>query len=75
VRSPSQTDFDRLGTVVENVECMIQNLVARPLPAQVRVAVVGFWRLETQHMIETDGEVFDLTRCDRLVEQIFAETR
>ena len=65
---PSQTEIDRLGAVVEHVKFMIQNLVARPLPAQVRVAVVVVWRLEMQHMIETDGEVIEPTRYDRLVE-------
>jgi transcriptional regulator with XRE-family HTH domain len=74
VKSPTQTEFDRLGAVVEHVESMIQNLSARPLPARVRVAVVEVWRLETQRMIETGGDAFDPTRYDRIVEQIFAGT-
>lgn len=74
VKSPTQTEFDRLGSVVEHVEFMIQNLSTRPPPAQVRVAVVEVWRLETQRMIETGGEQFDPTRYDRLVEQILAGT-
>lgn len=72
VASPSLTDFDRLGMVVEQIETIIQRLDSRPKPPQVRAAVVEVLKLETARVIETDGAEFSPDRYDGLVAAIFS---
>ncbi len=51
--APTQTDFDRLGIVVEHIERIIQTQETRPPPQAVRTAVVEVLRLETSRVLET----------------------
>lgn len=69
--APTQTDFDRLGIVVEHIERIIQYMNARPKPQAVRTAVVEVLRLETSRVLETRGSTFDPSRYNGLVEGIF----
>lgn len=68
--APTQTDFDRLGIVVEHVERMIQRIGKRPSPEAVRTAVVEVLRLETSRVLETSGSPFDPSRYDVMVSGI-----
>ena len=68
--APTQTDFDRLGIVVEHIERMIQHIGTRPKPEAVRTAVVEVLRLETARVLETAGSGFDPSRYDAMVSGI-----
>jgi transcriptional regulator with XRE-family HTH domain len=70
VVAPTQTDFDRLGIVVEHIERMIQHIGTRPKPEAVRTAVVEVLRLETTRVLETSGSAFDPSRYDAMVSGI-----
>ena len=70
VVAPTQTDFDRLGIVVEHIERMIQHIGTRPKPEVVRTAVVEVLRLETTRVLETSGSAFDPSRYDAMVSGI-----
>lgn len=70
VTAPTQTDFERLGIVVEHIEIIIQKLKVRPKPESVRTAVVEVLRLETARVLETKGSKFDPSRYNGLVEGI-----
>ena len=74
VVAPTQTDFDRLGIVVEHIERMIQNIGARPKPEAVRTAVVEVLRLETSRVLETSGSAFDPSRYDAMVSGILGNS-
>jgi transcriptional regulator with XRE-family HTH domain len=74
VVAPTQTDFDRLGIVVEHIERMIQQLGTRPKPQAVRTAVVEVLRLETSRVLETSGSDFDPSRYDAMVNGILGQT-
>ena len=67
VMAPTQTDFDRLGIVVEHIERIIQQLQRRPDPKAVRTAVVEVLRLETSRVLDTSGSEFDPSRYDGMV--------
>lgn len=67
VMAPTQTDFDRLGIVVEHIERIIQQLQRRPEPKAVRTAVVEVLRLETSRVLDTSGSEFDPSRYDGMV--------
>ncbi len=65
---PTQTDYDRIGMVVEEIERIAQSLDFRPEPSRVRMAVVEVLRLETVRIIENRGGEFDPARYTNLVE-------
>ena len=65
---PTQTDYDRIGMVVEEIERIVQSLDIRPEPSRVRMAVVEVLRLETARLIENRGGDFDPARYSNLVE-------
>lgn len=71
--APTQTDFDRLGIVVEHIERIIQTQETRPPPQAVRTAVVEVLRLETSRVLETTGSTFDPSRYNGLVKGIFGK--
>jgi transcriptional regulator with XRE-family HTH domain len=71
--APTQTDFDRLGIVVEHIERIIQEPKTRPQPEAVRTAVVEVLRLETARLLETKGSEFDPSRYNGLVEGILGK--
>jgi transcriptional regulator with XRE-family HTH domain len=72
--APTQTDFDRLGIVVEHIERMIQRIDTRPKPEAVRTAVVEVLRLETSRVLETTGSTFDPSRYDAMVGGILGQS-
>ena len=74
LKAPTQTDFDRLGEVVEHIEELIQSLETRPSPKDVRTAVVEVLRLETSRVLETTESVFDPSRYNGLVEGILKKS-
>jgi len=73
--APTQTDFDRLGIVVEHIERIIQEQKTRPQPEAVRTAVVEVLRLETARVLETKGSEFDPSRYNGLVEGILGAAK
>ena len=72
--APTQTDFDRLGDVVEHIELIIQGLSVRPNPKALRTAVVEVLRLETTRVLETPGSTFDPSRYDAMVSSMLGQT-
>ncbi|WP_235008439.1 hypothetical protein, partial [Candidatus Halocynthiibacter alkanivorans] len=74
LNAPTQTDFDRLGVVVEHIERIIQQLDTRPKPQSVRTAVVEVLRLETSRVLETTGSAFDPSRYDAMVNGILGQS-
>lgn len=72
--APTQTDFDRLGIVVEHIERIIQQLDTRPKPQSVRTAVVEVLRLETSRVLETTGSAFDPSRYDAMLNGILGQS-
>jgi len=67
LKAPKQTDFDRLGDVVEHIELIVQDLDLRPNPKALRTAVVEVLRLETTRVLETPCSTFDPSRYDAVV--------
>ena len=65
---PTQTDYDRIGMVVEEIERIVQSPDFKPKPSRVRMAVVEVLRLETARIIENRGGEFDPARYSNLVE-------
>lgn len=74
LKAPTQTDFDRLGDVVEHIELIIQGLSVRPNPKALRTAVVEVLRLETTRVLETPGSTFDPSRYDAMVSSMLGKT-
>ena len=74
LNAPTQTDFDRLGDVVEHIELIIQGLDVRPNPKALRTAVVEVLRLETTRVLETPGSTFDPSRYDAMVSSMLGQT-
>lgn len=72
--SPTQTDFEHLGIVVEHIEKLIQSQTDRPNPDAVRTAIVEVLKLETARVLETKGSEFDPSRYDGFVTGIFSST-
>jgi transcriptional regulator with XRE-family HTH domain len=72
--APTQTDFDRLGIVVEHIERIIQQQHTRPKPQSVRTAVVEVLRLETSRVLESTGSKFDPSRYDAMVNGILGQS-
>ena len=72
--APTQTDFERLGIVVEHIERIIQQQNNRPDPIAVRTAVVEVLRLETTRVFETTDSDFDPSRYNGLVEGILGKS-
>lgn len=73
VVAPTQTDFDRLGEVVEHIELIVQDLDLRPNPKALRTAVVEVLRLETSRVLDTHGTKFDPSRYDAMVYGILGQ--
>lgn len=73
--APTQTDFERLGIVVEHIERIIQQQETRPQPEAVRTAVVEVLRLETTRVLETKGSEFDPSRYNGLVQGILGKAK
>jgi transcriptional regulator with XRE-family HTH domain len=70
VIEPTETDYERLGMVVEEMERVIQRRNIRPNPTKVRTAVVEVLRLETTRVIENPVSKFDPARYNTMVEAI-----
>lgn len=70
----TQTDFDRLGIVVEHIERIVQRLEIRPEPRAVRAAVVKILRFDTSRILNTTGSAFDLSRYAAMVSGILGKS-
>ena len=74
LKAPTQTDFDRLGDVVEHIEQIVQTFDTRPNPKALRTAVVEVLRLETSRVLDAPGSTFDPSRYDGMVQELFRKT-
>lgn len=70
VRSMSETDLDRLGMVIEFVEEALIGADPRPVPSQIKDAVVAIFKQETALAWET-GATFDPSRYQDLLTLLF----
>ncbi|EEE36967.1 Helix-turn-helix domain protein [Rhodobacteraceae bacterium KLH11] len=75
LKAPTQTDFDRLGDVVEHIEIIVQSLNLRPNPKVLRTAVVEVLRLESIRVLETPDSKFDPSRYDAMVSSMLGQTK
>lgn len=70
----TQTDFGRLGIVVEHIERIIQQLQTRPKTHSMHAAVVEFLRLETSRVLEDTRGDFDPFRDNAVVNGILGQS-
>jgi len=68
---PSTIDFERLQSVVEAVQAVVNNNRVRPSPEKMAMAVTALYRLEIEHIVNNPKAEFDASRHIGIIEAMF----
>ncbi|MEL7300880.1 MAG: helix-turn-helix domain-containing protein [Pseudomonadota bacterium] len=71
VMRPSTVDLERLKTVVQVVQCVVNSRRVKPSPEKMAMAVTELYRLEIDHIVSNPKAEFDPDRHIGIIEAMF----